>query len=223
MPQFTSSHSDNMIDPSRIEVLLFDLGGVLIDIDFDCASQRFASLSRLSQPDFEQAFCVDECYEQYERGEISSARYFSYLKSKLQLEADDAQILSAWNAFLAGVISESLAAISRVRGRFPCYVLSNSNTCHQEKCQSDYPEVLQAFDRIFVSSELGMRKPEPAIFHTVADAIGAKPESILFFDDRLENVQSAGQVGFQTVHVHAPNDLCNALRSVEADLLFSQA
>jgi putative hydrolase of the HAD superfamily len=74
-----------------------------------------------------------------------------------------------------------------------------------------YPGVVAAFDRAFMSSELGLRKPERAAFEAIAEAIGISSSAMLFFDDTVENVEGARLAGLQAVHVRTPLDVKRAL------------
>ena len=79
-----------------------------------------------------------------------------------------------------------------------------------------FPNVVSAFDRIFTSPDLGLRKPERAAFETVAKEIDVKPASVLFFDDLLENVEGARAAGLQAVHVRDIGDIRQALSAIPA-------
>jgi putative hydrolase of the HAD superfamily len=102
--------------------------------------------------------------------------------------------------------------IKAVRGRIPMYLFSNSNAAHKEAWASGFADALAPFDRIFVSSEIGRRKPSRESFEHIATEIGVPPASILFFDDTLENVEGARASGLQAVHVRSPQDVRDALR-----------
>lgn len=195
----------------EIEALLFDLGGVVIDVDFDRVFRHWASMSSLSFDEIRSAFCFDPAYERHERGEICASEYFATLRSSLDLNGSDDDIACGWNAIFGAPIEESLAAVAEARKTLSCYAFTNTNPTHQIAWSSLYPAVLAAFDRIFVSSELGLRKPERAAFEAVADAIGARPDRILFFDDNLENVEGAIAAGLHAVLVRCSADLERAL------------
>jgi putative hydrolase of the HAD superfamily len=90
-------------------------------------------------------------------------------------------------------------------------VFSNTNASHKETWTHLYPEVVHAFDSIFASHELGLRKPEPQAFARIAALIGTRPADILFFDDLPENVEAAKDCGFQAVLARSPSDVRDAL------------
>src|SRR4029079_15101269 len=89
-----------------VRALLFDLGGVLFEIDFNRAFEAWAPISQLSVQQMRAAFCFDIAYQRHERGQIAKEEYFDHLRSTLRLEADDAQIEIGWNAiFLEEIAS----------------------------------------------------------------------------------------------------------------------
>jgi putative hydrolase of the HAD superfamily len=191
--------------------LLFDLGGVLIDIDFGRALQAWHTQSRLSLDELARAFSFDELYERHERGEIAAAEYFEHLANVLELENNHSLIAEGWNSIYIGEIAETTALVKAARSNIPCYAFTNTNAAHMSTWTVMFPEVVAVFDGIFASHELGLRKPEQEAFACVADAIGVSPRSIVFFDDLAKNVRVATAMGFQAVLVESPADVRNAL------------
>ena len=197
---------------SRIEALLFDLGGVVIDIDFERAFRGWQSISQLSLEEIKFAFKFDAPYERHERGEITAAGYFAHLRAVLKLQGSEARIAECWNSIFVGEIPETLEMIRSVRAVVPCYAFTNTNPTHQGAWTAVAPRLVQSFDRVFASHEIGLRKPEKRAFEYIAAAIGVSLPSILFFDDLPENVEGARAAGLKTVHVRGPGDVRDALR-----------
>jgi putative hydrolase of the HAD superfamily len=198
---------------SAIQALLFDLGGVVIEIDPARMLHAWAPLSALSIGQMRKRLIADEPFRRHERGELDPADFFAHLRKVLRLDADDRAVAAGWNALLAGEIPAALGLIEQVRTHVPCFALTNTSPSHQAVWSTAYPRVVGAFERIYASHELGMRKPEPAAFRHVVDAIGAEPGRVLFFDDSLENVQGAEQAGLRAVQVHDSTDIERALRA----------
>ncbi|MDM0038902.1 HAD family phosphatase [Variovorax sp. J22G21] len=194
-----------------VEALLFDLGGVVFEFDFEHALQHWALHSALPLDELRQRFGFDEPYRRHERGEIAAADYFESLRRTLRLSASDEQIAHGWNAIFRAEITETLDAIQQARKHWPCYAFSNTNAEHQRAWTAAYPRIATTFDRVFVSSEIGLRKPEAAAFAHIAEAIGVAPSAILFFDDLAENVTGAIAAGLQAVQVRSPADVREAL------------
>jgi FMN phosphatase YigB (HAD superfamily) len=205
-----------MTTQKNIKGLLFDLGGVVINVDFDQALQIWARYSRLSIEVLRSHFSMDAEYQRHERGEINEAEYFKHLRNLLQLEANDSEIAMGWNSIFTGEISETVDSIQSVSSRLPCFAFTNSNPTHQVAWTSAYPRVVSSFHQVYVSSELGLRKPEHAAFDAIAEATGISLAAMLFFDDTLENVQGARAAGLEAVHVKTPSDVKHALLQIGA-------
>lgn len=195
-----------------VKALLFDLGGVLIDIDFERTFRAWEALTPLSVEQIRERFYFDEAYQQHERGQIDLATYCAHLRQTLQLEGSDAQIAAGWNALFIGEIPETLRAIEHVAPHVPCYAFTNTNAEHQRAWATQFPTVVPLFRRVFSSWELGLRKPEHAAFRAVCQHMDVPVQSVLFFDDTVENVEEAKVAGLQAVHVRSPADVEGALK-----------
>ena len=191
---------------SNIKALLFDLGGVVMDIDFNRAFAHWQPISRLSLAELKTAFTFDVPYQRHERGEITAAEYFAHLARLLQLDDDPAQIAEGWNSIFIEEITETRHMVQAARAQLPCYAFTNTNAAHQAAWSGRFPALVQAFDRVFVSSEIGHRKPDRSAFEFVAQTIGVPIGTILFFDDTLANVEGALAAGLEAVHVRGPAD-----------------
>jgi putative hydrolase of the HAD superfamily len=201
-----------MRPPSNtIEALLFDLGGVVIEVDFDRVFRRWAEQSRLSFQEIRSRFAMDAMYARHERGELAAHEYFGYLRGVLQLGGNEAEIIEGWNEIYIGEITETLNDIVAISKQLPCYALTNTNPTHQAVWERLFPRVIATFKQVFVSSEMGLRKPERAAYTAVAERISVHPPRILFFDDAPENVAGAIAAGMQGVIVRSPGDVKIAL------------
>lgn len=199
----------------KVEVILFDLGGVLIDIDGRRVFAHWARCAGVDAATLRSRFAMDEAYHQFERGELDTTAYFDTLRRRLGIDIPEADFLAGWNAMLVGEKPGIRDILARAATQHPLYLLSNTNPPHHTAWGADYATMLSPFTRLFVSSEIGRRKPEPAAFHYVAEAIGKPPESILFFDDSMENVDGARAVGMPAVHVRTTQDIIDALARLE--------
>ncbi|MCB1722932.1 MAG: HAD family phosphatase [Chromatiaceae bacterium] len=194
-----------------IEALLFDLGGVIIDIDFGRVFSRWAALSPLSAEQIAERFVFGDLYHRYERGEIGDREYFDSVREALRSDADDARVLEAWNAVFTGPNRVNLALVNRLSAQMPVFAFTNTSASHQRAWSRAYPDVVAAFRRIFASAEMGMRKPERRAFDAVIEMIGADPDAILFFDDLPSNVAGARDAGLQAILVDGPDAVRNGL------------
>jgi HAD superfamily hydrolase (TIGR01509 family) len=207
----SSSVRPGPVEGPATKALLFDLGGVVIEIDFGRALRHWSSYSDLTPDQLRAAFGFDTAYEKHERGEIEWPQYLQHLRQTLRLTGSDEQIKEGWNAICIAEIPQTLALIGQARKRLPCYGFSNTNRTHQAHWEAAFPRVAKAFEKIFVSWELGLRKPERPAFAKVCAEMGVQAGEVLFFDDTGENVDGARVAGLRAVHVTSPVDVGAAL------------
>ena len=199
-------------DAAAIRALLFDLGGVVIGFDFKRAFRIWADLARCDPAEIERKFSFDDAYEQHERGEIDAAGYFGVLRRNLGLSLSDEQFIAGWNDIYLGVIPGMPALLSAASRYFILYAFTNSNPTHRDAWAGRFADELAVFRSIFVSSDLGLRKPDPEAFAAVAARSGLQVSELLFFDDTPENVAGACGAGMPAVLVKSTMDVQEALR-----------
>jgi len=193
------------------EVLLFDLGGVLLDIDFGRAFAAWGAHAGVPGAEVARRFSFDVHNERHERGEITGPEYFDTLRQSLQLPLSDQQFEAGWNAIIIDEKREITQLVAALPPDLPLYVFSNANVLHERHWNQHFAAVLTPFRHVFVSSNIGRRKPEAEAFAHVAAEIGTAPERILFFDDLLPNVEGARRAGLQAVHVDSVEAVRQAL------------
>lgn len=194
------------------DALLLDFGNVVVEIDFSRVTAHWAEAARMEHAVLAGRFRHDEPYRRHERAEIGIGDYFAALRANLGLELDDDTLLEGWNAVFVKEIPEVVAALPRLARRLPLHLFSNTNHAHHQFFARRYAQALAHFERLFVSHELGARKPEPEAFVKVAQAIGVPPARVLFFDDLPENIEGARQAGMPGVLVSSPRDFVEAVR-----------
>src|SRR2546423_8338231 len=195
------------LSPTSADALLFDLGRVVLDIDFGQALAIWAGHAGCQPADLAARFVRDEAYRHHEIGKIEDAVYFHSLRGALGIGLTDAQFLEGWNAIFVGEMPDIAPLLKRAAGRLPLYAFSNTNRPHVEYFSKEYADVLGHFREMFLSSTIGLRKPEAAAYDHVVKAIGVPASRILFFDDLAENIEGARACGLTVVHVTSPGDL----------------
>jgi putative hydrolase of the HAD superfamily len=200
--------------PGSADALLFDLGGVVIDIDFNRAFARWAAHAGFDERLVRERFSPDEAYNRHEIGEIRIEDYFASLRASLGIDLTHAQLLDGWNAIFIGEVPGIPELLARAAKRMPLYAFTNTNPTHEAFWTQKFPDVMKNFRKIFVSSTIKLRKPEREAFAFVVREIGAPAERIVFFDDSLKNVEGARASGLQGVHVKSPSDVTAALAAL---------
>jgi FMN phosphatase YigB (HAD superfamily) len=198
--------------PGEVDAFLLDFGNVVVEIDFGRVVAHWARSAGVAAEGLRARFSHDEHYRRHERDEIPAAEYFASLRASLGVELDDLQLEDGWNAVFVREIPEVVSLLPRLARRVPLYVFSNTNRAHHRHFAERYAHALSAFRGVFVSHELGARKPDPEAFRSVASAIGVPPGRILFFDDLAENVAGARAAGMPGVVVSSPNDFVRAVQ-----------
>lgn len=196
---------------AAVDALLFDLGGVVIEIDFARVIAAWAGMAGLPAETLRSRFAFDAAYERHERGELDARGYYAALREALGVSLSDEQFERGWNAVFVGEMPGVAPLLAALAPRRPLYAFSNSNPTHRAFWRSRYEESLVHFRQVFVSFELGARKPEARAFERVAAAIGAPPGRILLLDDALENVRGAQRAGLQAAHVRSAAEIAAAL------------
>jgi len=201
-----------------VEALLFDVGGVIVDIDFARVTARWAQHAGCDAAALQERYKLDDAFHRYESGGIGVADYFAALRETLDVDLSDEQFLDGWNAIFGGVIAGAEDWIGPACARLPAYLFSNTNPAHAAYVTARYASAFKPFRKLFASSEIGLVKPDRAAFEHVTREIGVAAPQILFFDDTLVNVEGARAAGLQAVHVRSNADVTNALASLAPNL-----
>ena len=188
-----------------VEAIIFDLGGVLLNIDY-AATTRY--LSQLAHPGaIYSQHQQTSLFDHFERGEISPAAFRSGLREALSIEVSDQRLDDAWNAMLLDFPPSRLALLQDVAQHWPIFLLSNTNQIHKEAFDKTIAAVAapHAFDDLFekayYSHLMGARKPEAKAFAMVCSENRLNPAKTLFIDDTIGHVQGARQFGLQAYHL----------------------
>ena len=195
-----------------VDALLYDFGGVIIEIDFDRVFARWSGLSGVPFDTVKARFRHGEEYNAHERGSLDARAFYDWVRRAIGFDLDDAQVRDGWMRVLGPEIPPTVDAIRRLEGRVPQYLFSNTNTEHYEVWGPRHARALAPIARQFISCDIGLRKPDAEAFHYVAREIGVAPGRILFFDDTAHNVEGARAAGLQAVHVRSPEDVLRAVR-----------
>ena len=202
------------LSPGSADALLFDIGRVVLDIDFARAAARWAHHGKCESADITARFAADEALRQYESGKISDAVYFAGLRKMLGVEITHAQLLEGWNAIFIGEMPGIAPLLARAAKKMPLYALSNTNPPHIAHFSKLHDEVLGHFRELYLSSTIGLLKPDAAAYDHVVKAIGAPASRVVFFDDLADNIQGAQAYGLTAVHVKSSEDVARALEAL---------
>ena len=202
------------LSPGSADVLLFDLGRVVLDVDFGRVMHVWAGHAGCEPADLAARFVVNDSFRHHETGRIDDAAFFQNLRASLGIAISDTQFLEGWNAIFAGEMPGIATLLSRAAARLPLYAFSNTNPPHVAHFSKAYADVLGHFREIYLSSSIGLRKPEVEAYHHVVSAIGVPASRIVFFDDSAENIAGARAYGLTAVQVRSTDDVASALAAL---------
>ncbi|GAB2954955.1 HAD family phosphatase [Hymenobacter coalescens] len=209
-----------MTPASRLPHLLFDFGGVIINIDYNRTLEAMRALSRVgSTIEFTQA-AQSALFDDLETGRIAPDDFRYGLRQHYDLHhATDAELDAAWNAMLLDVPLERLEYIRSLREQgYQTALLSNTNSIHiaviNERLRRDYglqQGIADVLDRVFYSQEVGLRKPGREIFEHVLREMNWRAEETLFVEDSIQHIRTAEALGIPTLFLAPPLTLTEAL------------
>lgn len=191
----------------RYKNIIFDLGGVIVDIDPVRSYTAITSLAPQPLPLEEFLLDHEQIFLDYEKGIISSDAFREGLRKALDCTIADEDIDTAWNSMLLRVPLERLQLLEKLKDRYQLFVLSNTNEIHVPAFNkivervSGKNDIAHFFHKVHYSHLMQTRKPEPKIYQTVLEINQLNPEETLFVDDRHENILAAQGVGMHTFHV----------------------
>jgi len=181
---------------------IFDLGNVIIDIDVNRVLGSWSDFSRVPLATLKQSFTMGDAFHQHERGEISDEVFAEKLCHEMDLPLSYEQFAHGWQAIFVGIRPEVIAIMHKLREQgHRVVVLSNTNRLHTTFWPDEYPDVKAAADKIYLSQEMGMRKPEARIYQAVLQAEGYPAADAVFFDDNADNIEGANQLGITSILV----------------------
>jgi putative hydrolase of the HAD superfamily len=181
--------------------LIFDFGNVLIEINPARSIAAFGTLGASGSLHLEADFFHD-----FETGGIRATEFRRALRGQLGRAASRSSLDAAWNALLLEIPPRTLQVLRSLRTKgYRLALLSNTNPIHIDEVRRrlgpfGYGEFARCFERIFYSYEMGLRKPDPAIYAAVDRELGiTKPKEVLFIDDNAANIASAAKHGWGTL------------------------
>lgn len=191
------------------KAVLFDLGGVLIDIDYYATERAFESLGVSDFKERYSQLAQNELFNRFECGEISPQHFVNLLLPYTQSGTTPNQVVAAWNAMLGAFPTEKLKLIEHLEKTTPLFMLSNTNELHWIEVERAWRKVSDEplqhfFKKIYLSHEIGQRKPHPETFEWVCQQMGFEPAEVLFIDDTPQHIEGAIKAGLQ---VHYYQDL----------------
>ena len=196
----------------NIKNIVFDLGGVLVDLDFKSTSNGLQKAGFTNVKEQLQAFDQDGIFKKFELGEISADEFRASIRKNSSVSLTDEEVDSLWNLMLLEIPREKLELILDLRSKYMVYLLSNTNSIHWDYvCKNAFNyrgfRMDDYFEETFLSYEMHLAKPDKAIFEKMLNDANLLPEETLFIDDLEANCKAAEEVGIHAHHYHIGDDL----------------
>ncbi len=189
-----------------IKNIIFDLGGVILNIDFKKTEAAFRELGWNSFSDYISQHHITELFERYEIGKIDDLQFIEGISALMDAPVAAGEIVKAWNALLLDFPPERIALLKRAKKQYRTFLLSNTNALHLEEYQqrlynTEGVRLEDLFERTYYSHVMQLRKPSAAIFEQVLKENKLQPGETLFIDDTASNFEEARELGLQILHL----------------------
>ena len=198
------------MDLSGIKNIIFDLGGVILNIRYQNALEAFQKLSTSQQTIAFTQQKQSRLFDEYETGRISDQAFREGLRQHYEIEASDAEIDAAWNAMLLDIPAERITLLQALSQKYRLFLLSNTNAIHLVHFTRlvaegfAIPSLDSLFEKTYYSHLIGQRKPDAPVFEHILNRHQLNRRETLFIDDSIQHIEGARQVGLQTLFLAPP-------------------
>ena len=192
---------------SSFDTIIFDLGGVVINLDYYKTTRAFEALGLENFGEMYSQAAQTGLFDDFEKGKSSVPYFLNKLINFLPTCTTANQVVEAWNAMILDFPIENLQLIERLKLSHKTFLLSNTNEIHIQKVHqhlqlvSPHKTLHPYFEKVYFSSDIGMRKPDAEIFEFVLNENKLDPAKTLFIDDTEQHILGAQKVGIQTYHL----------------------
>jgi glucose-1-phosphatase len=184
--------------------IIFDLGAVLIDVDYHKTANAFKNLGVTNFDEMYSQFAANPIFQQLEMGLITEDEFYQDFNASIEKPLTVAQINFAWNEILLDWRKASVLFLGEINQHYNIYLLSNTNIIHQKaffktlQKEVNLPTINHFFKKAYYSHEVHLRKPNADIFEFVLQDAGIVAAETLFIDDSYNNIDTANTLGFKT-------------------------
>jgi|TARA_B110000879_G_scaffold201285_1_gene276233 HAD superfamily hydrolase (TIGR01509 family) len=195
----------------KCKTIIFDLGAVILNINYENTIDEFTKLGVKNAETFYSKKVQTELFNKIETGKISNNEFLKALQKETK-NAKIKQVKIAWNAMLLDLPKERLQLIKKLKNNHTIYLLSNTNSIHinafkEELGNKKWLEFCELFDKMYLSHELGLRKPDAKIFEYILNEQKLKAEDVFFIDDSPQHIASAKKLGINCHHLLDNEDI----------------
>jgi len=209
-----------MILKEGIRNIIFDFGGVLFEIDYDLPAIAFENLGFGDFKSFYTQAAQNPMFDLLETGKIENDKFLDFLNEFVP-EASREQVLHAWNVILLRIMPIEVECVHKIRqSGIRTFLLSNTNAIHVAEFEQmiaktmDFELFKSAFEKIYYSNAIGIKKPHPETFLQVCEWNGLNPAETLFIDDSAQHVEGALLAGLHAYHLKPGERISELLKQL---------
>jgi putative hydrolase of the HAD superfamily len=196
------------------KALIFDLGNVVFNVDFNCIYTHWAKHSGVSFDKIKNYFESTDYFDLLERGDLSEEEYRSITNKNLGMNLTDNIFDEGLTALYLDECEGINPLLKSLKKNYRIIALSNTNSIHKRVWRKKYEDSMDQFEIIFCSHEIHTRKPELQPYLIALDYLKLKPEEVIFLDDKEENIEPAKQLGIKTILVKSPSQMRDDLKKL---------
>lgn len=198
---------------AAIKNIIFDLGGVIINLD---TPATIAAFNRLSAVAFESIYTQAQqtrLFDQFDKGQVTEADFFTGLRTLLKTNVPTDTLKAAWNAMLLDFPEHRIYMLGTLKSKYRLFLLSNTNETHVAAFEKilhqshSYNNLEPLFEKVYYSCRVGMRKPDAEIFQYVLLQNQLNPAETIFVDDTQQHVNGAKACGIEAVLLPKEKDV----------------
>lgn len=206
-----------MVSNSNISSIVFDLGGVILNIDPKRTIDQFRELGFNDIEQFLDHYRSKGFLAEFQSGKLNEQDFMEVIRGNIEIAVTEEQIRTAWNAMLLDYPINRIEKLQSLKKQYHLYLLSNTNIIHCQSFAGRVPgveDISELFDAVYYSHEIGLSKPSEESFLYVLEANNLNPNQVLFLDDLPENIDSAKQLRMHTYLVKCADDWPNEIDNI---------
>ncbi|HEX6426978.1 MAG TPA: HAD family phosphatase [Niastella sp.] len=189
-----------------VKNIVFDLGGVLLNLDVAQTRDAFIKLGVMQIDDLFRIGHAASFFKDYETGAITDEDFVEKARQLAHPGTTSDQIIDAWNVMLLDFPAERVHFLNQLKNKYRLFLFSNTNAIHLQAFHKSYQQEYgtamdDLFEKAYYSHVINQRKPDVAAFQYVIKDCNIEAAETLFIDDALVNIEGARQAGLQAIHL----------------------
>jgi glucose-1-phosphatase len=201
-----------LIKSSEIKNIIFDLGGVLLNINPLLSLLELEKISGIDKEELKNRFISEKVFDNYDIGVYTDAKFRSEMCRIINRKVDDSEMDRVWNVLLLDFPQARVEMLQQINKNYRVFLLSNTNSIHFQSYTHEFFDkygILFAdlFEKMFLSYEIGIHKPDAGIYEHLIRETNIKPAESVFFDDLSANIQAAEQLGINSIQITQGKDV----------------